>query len=130
MVGYGVQRRATITGSVATIKAEEVLEGRVAGVSVSNAEPGANNSIHIRGTNSASAAQPMVVVDGQVQNQGYLKSVSSSQIQSVAVLKDANATALYGSRAANGVVVVTTRNSQERSLADTAELIEDKRKGI
>ncbi|OWP63688.1 SusC/RagA family TonB-linked outer membrane protein [Hymenobacter amundsenii] len=122
VVGYGTQRKRDITGSVASISAEQIaetpitrpeqiLQGRVSGVQVTqtNAEPGGGVSIRIRGTNSINSGnQPLFVVDG-FPGAGDLNSINPSDIESVEVLKDASATAIYGSRGANGVVIITTK---------------------
>jgi TonB-linked SusC/RagA family outer membrane protein len=125
VVGYGTQRKRDITGSVASISAEEVaetpiaradqiLQGRVSGVQVTqtNSEPGGNVSIRIRGTNSINTGnEPLFVVDG-FPGAGDLNSINPSDIESVEVLKDASATAIYGSRGANGVVLITTKKGK------------------
>ncbi|MBO2010111.1 SusC/RagA family TonB-linked outer membrane protein [Hymenobacter negativus] len=125
VVGYGTQRKRDITGSVASISAEQVaetpiaradqiLQGRVSGVQVTqtNSEPGGNVSIRIRGTNSINTGnEPLFVVDG-FPGAGDLNSINPSDIESVEVLKDASATAIYGSRGANGVVLITTKKGK------------------
>ena len=125
VVGYGTVRKRDITGSVASISAEEVaetpiaradqiLQGRVSGVQVTqtNSEPGGNVSIRIRGTNSINTGnEPLFVVDG-FPGAGDLNSINPSDIESVEVLKDASATAIYGSRGANGVVLITTKKGK------------------
>jgi TonB-linked SusC/RagA family outer membrane protein len=125
VVGYGSQRKRDITGSVASISAEQVaetpitradqiLQGRVSGVQVTqtNSEPGGNVSIRIRGTNSINSGnEPLFVVDG-FPGAGDLNSINPSDIESIEVLKDASATAIYGSRGANGVVIITTKKGK------------------
>jgi TonB-linked SusC/RagA family outer membrane protein len=125
VVGYGTQRKRDITGSVASISAEQVaetpiaradqiLQGRVSGVQVTqtNSEPGGNVSIRIRGTNSINTGnEPLFVVDG-FPGAGDLNSINPSDIESVEILKDASATAIYGSRGANGVVLITTKKGK------------------
>ncbi|MDO7851605.1 SusC/RagA family TonB-linked outer membrane protein [Hymenobacter convexus] len=125
VVGYGSQRKRDITGSVASISAEQVaetpitradqiLQGRVSGVQVTqtNSEPGGNVSIRIRGTNSINTGnEPLFVVDG-FPGAGDLNSINPSDIESVEILKDASATAIYGSRGANGVVLITTKKGK------------------
>lgn len=125
VVGYGVQRKSDLTGSVASIKATDAikstpaaditssLQGRLAGVSImsSSGQPGASATIRIRGTNSVKGdSGPLIVIDGFIG--GSLSSLNPSDIASVEVLKDASATAIYGSRGANGVILVTTRNPE------------------
>lgn len=100
VVGYGSQLRQSMTGSVST-----VLNGQVAGISVS--APGANGSIRIRGLSSAPGQEPLYVVDGDILKN--INNIAPDSIAEISILKDAAATALYGSRAANGVVVITTK---------------------
>lgn len=120
-IGYGVVRRKDITGAVASIKSEdlvqnpvanvsEALQGKLAGVAVSSQDgrPGADVTIRIRGGGSITQSNdPLVVVDGIT---GYrLSDIPADQIESVDVLKDAASTAIYGARGANGVILVTTK---------------------
>lgn len=121
VVGYGTQRKEAITGSVASIggdKLREVpapnitqaIQGRLAGVELSqtSTRPGATMQIRIRGTRSLSADNnPLVVLDG-IPFIGSLADINPNDIKSVEILKDASATAIYGSRGANGVILVTT----------------------
>lgn len=121
VVGYGTQRKATLTGSVTSIETEEVessptvgvanaLTGLLPGLTVSNRSgaPGEiNNEILIRGRNTTGDNSPLVVVDG-VQNPPGWQRIPSSDIESISVLKDASA-AIYGARAANGVILITTK---------------------
>jgi TonB-linked SusC/RagA family outer membrane protein len=122
VVAYGVAKKSTFTGSAALIKAEqmekignsqflETLQGTSAGVNITNNEgaPGGNTRIQIRGiANLRGDTNPLYVVDG-VPYDGQINSIASSDIESLTVLKDAAASSLYGSRAANGVVVITTK---------------------
>lgn len=121
VVGYGTQRREAVTGSVASIGGEKLrevpstnitqaLQGRLAGVDIAqtSTRPGANMQIRIRGTRSLSADNnPLIVLDG-IPFVGSLADLNPNDIKSVDVLKDASATAIYGSRGANGVILVTT----------------------
>lgn len=121
VVGYGTQRREAVTGSVASIngvKMREVpapnisqaLQGRIAGVEMSqtSTRPGATMQIRVRGTRSLSADNnPLIVLDG-IPYIGSLGDLDPSDIKSIEILKDASATAIYGSRGANGVILVTT----------------------
>ena len=123
VVGYGTVRKSDLTGSVSSIKAEEIaaypaagitqaLQGRAAGVQIqaNNGDPGAGFKIRIRGGSSINASSdPIFVVDGFVG--GTLP--PPEDIASIEVLKDASATAIYGSRGANGVVMVTTKQGKE-----------------
>ncbi|KAF2340886.1 SusC/RagA family TonB-linked outer membrane protein [Flavobacterium tistrianum] len=138
VVGYGTQKRKDITGSVASVpkanlsqvtsSADNLLRGAVAGVVVtqSSGRPGASSSVRIRGGNSITAGnEPLYVVDGILiyndnSNSGagvtyagasvnVLSTINPADIESIEVLKDASATAIYGSRGANGVVIITTK---------------------
>lgn len=124
VVGYGVQRREDLTGSVSVVTGEELtrtnpatlgqaLQGRAAGVSVttSSGQPGSQTSIKIRGIGSiSSGSEPLYVVDGMIVNNRFvINTINPADIESVSVLKDASATAIYGARGANGVVVIKTR---------------------
>ena len=123
VVGYGTQRKRDLTGAVAKVdisdlqKApvrsfEEALGGRVAGVQVTSADgqPGSTNNIVIRGNNSITQDNsPLWVVDGVPIENPNNNSINPADIESIEVLKDASATAIYGARAANGVIMVTTK---------------------
>ncbi|WP_345953847.1 TonB-dependent receptor [Mucilaginibacter sp. PAMB04168] len=127
VVGYGVQRRANLTGSVGTVtgatlterpapNAANLLQGRIAGLQVTqpSAEPGRDNPgflIRGRGSfNSGTNTQPLVLVDGVIGNMSVL---SPDDIENVTVLKDAASASIYGARAANGVVLVTTKKGKK-----------------
>ena len=124
VVGYGVQKKSDITGSVSSVKPAELLsapnastaqalQGRVSGVVVQNTggEPSGNVSIRIRGANSLSYGNdPLIIIDG-VQD-GNIGSLNPNQIESIEVLKDAAALSVYGSKGANGVILVTTKNGK------------------
>jgi TonB-dependent starch-binding outer membrane protein SusC len=120
VVGYGSQSKKDVTGAVSSIKGDQIqnlpvsgatqaLQGRVAGVNVvrSGGSPGSTGSIRIRGTGTINNADPLIVIDGIPS--GDLNSVNPNDIASVEILKDASASAIYGTRAANGVVIVTTK---------------------
>ncbi|HEU5185316.1 MAG TPA: TonB-dependent receptor [Gemmatimonadaceae bacterium] len=120
VIGYGTQQRRDVTGAVATVSAEDItqiatpsvaqaLQGKVAGVQVTpqSGEPGAAAVIRIRGVGTLNNASPLFVVDGMLLDD--IDFLSPNDIQSVEVLKDASATAIYGSRGANGVIIVTTK---------------------
>jgi TonB-linked SusC/RagA family outer membrane protein len=125
VVGYGVQRKRDVTGATSTIKAEEIakrplvrveqaLQGTTSGVVVSSGsgQPGAGLSVRIRGANSITGSnEPLYVIDGYIG--GSIESVSPNDIASLEVLKDASATAIYGSRGSNGVVLITTKTGME-----------------
>lgn len=126
VIGYGTQRKEAVTGSVASIKGEiirevpsanvtQALQGRLAGVTMSqtSSKPGAEMQIRIRGTRSLSADNnPLVVLDG-IPFAGSIGDVSPDNIKSIDILKDASATAIYGSRGANGVILITTNKGQK-----------------
>jgi TonB-linked SusC/RagA family outer membrane protein len=121
VIGYGTQRREAVTGSVASMSGgklveiasgniTQALQGRMAGVEMSqtSSKPGATMQIRIRGTRSLSASNdPLVVLDG-IPFAGSIGDINPNDIKSIDILKDASATAIYGSRGANGVIMVTT----------------------
>lgn len=121
VIGYGSQSKRNVTGSVSKIKMSETenlpntsitqsLRGRVAGVQFTdNGRPGQNGSILIRGPRSLSAGNnPLIVLDGTIYN-GVISDINPNDISSMEVLKDASASAIYGSRAANGVLLITSK---------------------
>ncbi|REG94339.1 SusC/RagA family TonB-linked outer membrane protein [Algoriphagus antarcticus] len=133
VVGYGTQKRSDVTGSIASVTSEnfnmgvvtnpgELIQGKLAGVSIASTsgEPGASQDVIIRGIGSLrSGTQPLYVVDGFLLDNSStgistnpLNFLNPGDIESIDVLKDASATAVYGSRAANGVVVITTKKGQ------------------
>lgn len=125
VTAYGTQTKQSVVGSVAVISAEvieaqkvtsvtQALQGTVPGVNIitSGGVPGTNPTIRIRGVGSINAAaSPLIIVDG-APYAGNLNSISQDQVESISVLKDASATALYGSLAANGVILITTKSGQ------------------
>lgn len=126
VVGYGTQEKSDLTGSVSSVKGEELmsrpainveqtLSGRVAGVQVStnSGRPGGQTRIRIRGYGSINASnEPLYVVDGVVQTAG-ISAINPNNIESIEVLKDASATAIYGTRGSNGVILITTKRGQK-----------------
>ena len=127
VVGYGQVKKSDLTGSVASVKAEKItdipansvdalLQGRVAGVQVTNAsqDPGASSTVRIRGNSSLNGSNsPLVVIDGFPYGEaGAISQINPQDIISMEVLKDASASAIYGSRGANGVILITTRKAQ------------------
>jgi TonB-linked SusC/RagA family outer membrane protein len=123
VVGYGVQRKSDLTGAVGTVKAkdieripvasvEQALQGKIAGVYVSPAsgEPGRGATIRIRGTGTLNNAAPLYVVDGMLLDDASF--VNPQDVASIEVLKDASATAIYGNRGANGVIIITTKRGK------------------
>lgn len=123
VVGYGTQRKSDLTGSISTVDVDDVkkiptsslqdaLQGKVAGVQVTpnSGQPGSQPTVRIRGVGTLNNASPLYVVDGLLTNDiAYL---SPQNVESVQVLKDASATAIYGSRGANGVIVITTKQGR------------------
>jgi TonB-linked SusC/RagA family outer membrane protein len=122
VVGYGVQRRRDVTGAISRVEGEDIarvpvmnveqaLQGRVAGVQVipASGEPGAGAVVRIRGIGTLNNAAPLYVVDGMLLDD--ISFLNPNDVESVDVLKDASATAIYGSRGANGVIIITTRRA-------------------
>ena len=124
VVGYGTQKKADLTGSVSIVNADELkrvsnsnistmLEGKVAGVQItSDGQPGADPSVRIRGVGSFGSTAPLYVIDG-VPMGTTIRDFSPNDIETIQVLKDASAGAIYGSRAANGVVIITTKSGKK-----------------
>ena len=140
VVGYGTQRKVDLTGAVASVtrkdfvnkpftSPDQILNGRVSGVNIANrsGDPGAPIDVRIRGVGTTGTNQPLWVIDGvpivQTSNitvntgssteSNPLAGINTSDIESIDVLKDASASAIYGARAANGVIIVTTRRGKE-----------------
>ena len=124
VIGYGTQKKADLTGSVAVVEADELkrvshsnissmLEGKVAGVNITtDGQPGADPSVRIRGLGSFGDTSPLYVIDG-VPMGTSIRDFSPNDIETIQVLKDASAAAIYGSRAANGVVIITTKSGKK-----------------
>lgn len=123
VVGYGIMRKKDLTGSLSSVGAKamqdkpvsnigEALQGRAAGVQIVNSgAPGSNVSIRIRGLGSINNSDPLLVVDG-VPTDMPLNALNQNDVETIDILKDASATAIYGSRGANGVVLVTTKKGK------------------
>jgi TonB-linked SusC/RagA family outer membrane protein len=123
VIGYGTQRKVDLTGSVAIVDTEEMkkvshsnistmLEGKIAGIQITtDGQPGADPTVRIRGIGSFGSTAPLYVVDG-VPMGTTIRDFSPNDIESLQVLKDASAAAIYGSRAANGVVIITTKQGK------------------
>lgn len=124
VIGYGVQRKADLTGAVANIKAENLniegntnilrsLQGKLAGVEIVSrgGEPGNNSSVMIRGVGTFNNNSPLYIVDGMYMSD--INYLNPNDIESIDVLKDASSAAIYGSRAANGVIIVTTKSGTD-----------------
>lgn len=129
VVGYGTQKKVNLTGAVAQVTAEELedrpvanatqmLQGTMPNVNItfSTGEPGAGGSINIRGQASLNGGEPLVLVDGVP---GDINRINPRDIESISVLKDASASAIYGARAAFGVILVTTKNAKEGKTSVT-----------
>ncbi len=123
VVGYGVQKKSSLTGSVSQVKSEDIenrtittpesaLQGKTAGVQIfsSSARPGASPSVRIRGISSNSSSDPLYVVDGRISSS--ISGIDPNDIESMEVLKDGASAAIYGARAGNGVILITTRKGQ------------------
>jgi len=129
VVGYGVQKKSDVTGAMARVGEKELkampvkdalqgMQGKVAGIDItSNQRPGQVGDIKIRGVRSINADNnPLYVVDGMVLQASGIDNINPSDIESIDVLKDASATAIYGSRGANGVILVTTKRGKSGKL--------------
>ena len=125
VVGYGTTTKSDVTGAIVGVSSEEInsrpvnnaieaMQGKAAGVDISsNERPGSVGSITIRGVRSLSASNsPLYVLDGIPLTSGGIDNINPSDIESINILKDASATAIYGSRGANGVVIVTTKSGK------------------
>ncbi len=124
VIGYGVQKKSSVTGSISSVKAEDIqkmpiqraeqaLQGQVSGVQVTmdSGQPGANLSVNIRGIGTTGNSQPLYIIDGNPV--GDISYLASTDIGSMEVLKDASASAIYGARGANGVVIITTKQGTQ-----------------
>lgn len=132
VIGYGVQKKADLTGSVANIKADKLntqsnssiaqaLQGKIAGVDIvsQGGTPGAGTRVMVRGIGTLNNAAPLYIVDGMYMD--GIDHINPNDIESIDVLKDASSAAIYGSRAANGVVIVTTKegsNTEGKPVVD------------
>ena len=125
VIGYGVQKKSVVTASIAKVSAEDLegktrlraddaLKGLAAGVNVtsSSGQPGSQSMIRVRGTGTINDTNPLYIIDGMPADQYGLESVNPNDIESIEVLKDAASGAIYGARAANGVILVTTKKGK------------------
>ena len=126
VVGYGTQKRSTVTAAITSIAARDIkdmptsnaataLQGKLPGVIVqqTSGNPGSSPSIKVRGFGSISAGtSPLIVVDGNIVSSSVFSTLTTSEIESIDVLKDASSTAIYGSRGSNGVIMVTTKRGK------------------
>lgn len=131
VIGYGTQRKGDVTSAIASVKAEDftagkitdaadLVKGKIAGLSVTNSsgDPTATSSIMLRGiTTIKGSVTPLVLVDGV---EGSLTTVAPENIESIDVLKDASAAAIYGTRGANGVILITTKTGRRESKASVS----------
>ncbi len=128
VVGYGTQKKSVVTGAISSVKAadlqsmptpriEDALKGRTSGVTVASSSgvPGASSTVNIRGITSINAASPLYVVDG-VPVVGGIDYLNQGDIESIEVLKDAASAAIYGTQAAAGVILITTKKGKEGGL--------------
>lgn len=132
VVGYGTQKRVNLTGAVSTVDGQSLdnrlshsvvnmLQGTVAGLNIttSSGKPGTSGAINIRGVNSINSADPLVVIDGVTGDAGDLSRLNPNDIESISVVKDASAAAVYGARAAFGVILVTTKSGATSNKSAT-----------
>ena len=129
VVGYGTQKRSAVTGSVSSVRAkdlenmpvsrvEQSLQGRISGVTVaqSSGAPGAASTVRIRGITSINNSNPLYIVDGVPIDIGGIDYLNQYDIESIEVLKDAASAAIYGTRAAGGVILITTKKGKGGAL--------------
>ena len=125
VIGYGVQKKSVVTAAIAKVsaddldgktrlRADDALKGLAAGVQVTSAsgQPGAKSMIRIRGIGTINNSEPLYIIDGMPTDQNGMESVNPYDIESIEVLKDAASGAIYGARAANGVILVTTKKGK------------------
>jgi len=130
VIGYGTRKITKVSGAISTVKSEDIeklkpvrteeaLQGRAAGVNViQNGTPGSKPTVLIRGIPSFSGTDPMVIIDGVPQTLTDFNSINAADIESINVLKDAAATAIYGVKGGNGVIVVTTKSGRKNQKTD------------
>jgi len=129
VVGYGTQKKKNLTGSISSVSSDQLqntpvtrldaaLEGRTSGVRVtsSSGAPGSASTVRVRGTTSINNSNPLYIVDGVPIDNGGISYLNPDDIESIQVLKDAASAAIYGTRAANGVVLVTTKSGSEGQI--------------
>jgi TonB-linked SusC/RagA family outer membrane protein len=122
VIGYGVQQKSVVTGAISGVRSkdiqnmpvtrlEQALQGRTSGLTIAAAsgQPGSGATVRVRGTTTINNSDPLYIVDGVPVDVGGLDYLNSADIESIEVLKDAASAAIYGARAANGVIIVTTR---------------------
>ncbi|GGZ29249.1 SusC/RagA family TonB-linked outer membrane protein [Echinicola pacifica] len=129
VVGYGVQKKSVVTGAISSVKGsdleslpitrvEQALQGRTSGLTIasSSGQPGSGSTVRVRGLTTFGNNDPLWVVDGVVVDNGGIGYLNQSDIESIEVLKDASSQAIYGARAAAGVILVTTKKGEEGKL--------------
>lgn len=125
VVGYGTQKKVNLTGAISTVESKQLesrsahsvvnmLQGSVPGLNIttSSGVPGSSASINVRGTTSINGASPLILIDGA---EGDLNRINPNDIESISVIKDASAAAVYGARAAFGVILVTTKSGSSKT---------------
>jgi len=129
VVGYGTVKRSDLTSSISTVKAEDItevttgnpmdaLQGKVSGVQIaSGGGPGTTPKVIIRGITSVNGSTPLYVVDGVPLNSSNINFINNNDIESMEVLKDASASAIYGTRASNGVIIITTKKGKSGAVS-------------
>ncbi|WP_421938308.1 SusC/RagA family TonB-linked outer membrane protein [Pedobacter sp.] len=132
VVGYGTQKKSVVTGSISSVKAkdlesmpinrvEQALQGRTSGLTIAsgNGQPGSSSTVRVRGYTSFASGgnnDPLWVVDGVIVDNGGIGYLNQADIESIEVLKDAASQAIYGARAANGVIIITTKKGKVGSI--------------
>lgn len=125
VIGYGTQKKSVVTGAISSVKSkdlenmpilriEQALQGRTTGVTIasSSGQPGAPSTVRVRGTTTINNSNPLYVIDGVPIDNGGIDYLNSDDIESIEVLKDAASAAIYGTRAASGVIIVTTKKGK------------------
>jgi len=133
VIGYGVQKKSLVTGAIAKVDGEELtrgsggritqaMQGKTAGVVIASnsGQPGEFVSVRIRGTGTNGDAEPLYIIDGLPNNGHGIDYLNAEDIESIEVLKDAAASAIYGARAANGVVLITTKQGKKNSKTEVS----------
>jgi TonB-dependent SusC/RagA subfamily outer membrane receptor len=130
VIGYGTRKITKVSGAISTVKSEDIeklkpvrteeaLQGRASGVNViQNGTPGSKPTVLVRGIPSFSGTDPMVIIDGVPQTLTDFNSINAADIETINVLKDAAATAIYGVKGGNGVIVVTTKSGRKNQKTD------------
>ena len=130
VIGYGTQKKSVVTGAISGVKqseledlpitrVEQTLQGRVSGITIAanSGQPGSSSTVRVRGITTLGSNEPLWVVDGVVVDSGGIGFLNQSDIASVEVLKDAASQAIYGARAATGVILITTKKGKSGKLS-------------